>query len=106
MCHPFPGSGRPRAAHEPYGATGRQACANSIQPMYGKLGLAMSGLRPNKQAQMYHNPTAARRSYQPAANKTLRPAATSNSIVTTAGVSHSASTLGNKKIIGLDEACG
>src|SRR6516165_10082735 len=93
---PFPRSGRLQAAKEPYGAAGKQACASSSQPTYGSPGLPMSGMRPFKQAQMYHSSTAARRSRNPTANAPLITAAAITNAVTNAGLSQAASTLGNK----------
>ena len=56
--------------------------------MYGKPGLAISGMRPCRHAQTYQSKIAAMRSHQPTAKRTDNAAAVITTPVTKAGPSH------------------
>src|ERR1700674_1543559 len=106
MRHRPPGSLRPQAAREPYGAAGRKAWASNNQPIYGSAGFAISGFRPTKHALRYQSETAAVRSHRPTASKSPDPAAIRSRHRTKYGKSHMVRTFGNRRASGLAHGFG
>src|SRR5713101_5814466 len=106
IFHEPRGSGRPRAAHEPYGAVGRAAWASSSQPTYGREEFPVSGFHPKKLVHKHQSSSAVVRSSQPVTKSRLSPAARERSPSTTNGESTRASMFGKSCTSGLAEPSG
>ena len=81
-------------------------CASSIQPTYGRLGLAISGLRPNRLANTNHRKKAAHLSATPARNSSDAAAAAITTATTKPGVSARRKMFANTPNNGLWRASG